>query len=321
MRSESAALQWIVGILGRLDVPCQAVGGLAARAYGADRPLWDLDLYVPTAQLSNVAREAAPFVVRPPRHHLDDSWDLTFMQLDHAGCRIELGGADGASLRDHRSGTWQGAGIDFARSVPCLILGTTVPTMPVDQLIAYKERLGREVDREDIAGIQAGGRRHVRLEEPGDREAIHQIHLASFPGPDEAHLVDALRAGGHLQVSLVAVAEDRIIGHVAFSPLRVDAASGGVGLAPVAVLPEFRRRGIAAHLMREGLAASARAGAGFVVVLGDPSYYSRFGFEPAARWGLVDEYGGGDAFQALELRPGAMPEGPALVRYAPEFAP
>ena len=56
-----------------------------------------------------------------------------------------------------------------------------------------------------------------------------------------------------------------------------------------------------------------------MVVLGDPAYYRRFGFLPASRWGLRDEYGGKDAFQALELRPGAIPPGGGVVRYAPEF--
>jgi len=57
-----------------------------------------------------------------------------------------------------------------------------------------------------------------------------------------------------------------------------------------------------------------------VVVLGDPAYYGRFGFLPASGWGLGDEYGGGAAFQALELRAGSIPTAGALVRYAPEFA-
>jgi putative acetyltransferase len=61
------------------------------------------------------------------------------------------------------------------------------------------------------------------------------------------------------------------------------------------------------------------AGCGFVVVLGDPAYYRRFGFRPARSFGLSDEYGGGDAFQALELREGAIPPGGGVVRYAPEF--
>jgi putative acetyltransferase len=77
---------------------------------------------------------------------------------------------------------------------------------------------------------------------------------------------------------------------------------------------------MAADLVRAALEASRNAMFDFVVLLGDPRYYARFGFTGAFRWGLRDEYGGADAFQALELRPGAIPRDGGLVRYAPEFA-
>ena len=160
----------------------------------------------------------------------------------------------------------------------------------------------------------------VRPEKPEDHDPIRTVHAASFPTPCEARLVDALRAAGHLSISLVAVERRQVVGHAAFSPVSLPGTSDGVGLAPVAVLRAFRRRGIAARLIREGLAICERSGHGFVVVLGDPAYYRRFGFGPASGWRLRDEYGGGDAFQTLELRPGAIPTDGGLVRYAPEFA-
>ena len=94
----------------------------------------------------------------------------------------------------------------------------------------------------------------------------------------------------------------------------------GAGLAPVAVLAAHRRRGVAAELVRAGLDAARTAGFSWAVVLGEPAYYARFGFRPAADFGMSDEYGGGAAFQAIELMPGRMPTGAGLVRYAPEFA-
>ena len=161
---------------------------------------------------------------------------------------------------------------------------------------------------------------NVRSEEPSDHRAIHGVHAASFPTVGEARLVDALRAAGLLCVSLVAVEQGKVIGHVAFSRVSVLDATDGVGLGPVAVLPGYRQRGIGEQLIRDGLAACKRSSYGFVVVLGDPGYYRRFGFMPAGGWGLCDEYGGGEAFQALELRPGSIPADGGLVRYAPEFA-
>jgi putative acetyltransferase len=160
----------------------------------------------------------------------------------------------------------------------------------------------------------------VRFERPEDRPAIHRVHLESFPSPAEARLVDALRASGRLRISLVALDGPQIVGHVGFSPVTLAGAVDGLGLAPLAVLLSHRRHGLAAELIQTGLAACEQAGAGFVVVLGEPDYYARFGFRPASRWRLHDEFGGGDAFQALELRREAIPPGAGLVRFAPEFA-
>ncbi len=165
----------------------------------------------------------------------------------------------------------------------------------------------------------------VRDERAGDVDAIHALHVACFPGDGEARLVDALRASGRLVVSLVAdVAGEGVIGHVAFSPVRLDGAppdahAPGVGLAPVGVAEAWRGRGIAAGLIRAGLAHCAERGYGWCVVLGEPAYYARFGFQPASRLGLRDEYGGGDAFQAMGLDDNEPPHGGGLVRYAPEF--
>lgn len=160
----------------------------------------------------------------------------------------------------------------------------------------------------------------VRPEQASDAPAVHAIHAASFPSDDEARLVDRLRAAGRLPVSLVAEVDGSVVGHVAFSPVTSALGAVGAGLAPVAVGLAHRRQGIAAELVRAGLEACRVAGFGWVVVLGEPAYYARFGFRPAAGYGLTDEYGGGMAFQAVELVPGALPVGAGLVRYAPEFA-
>lgn len=159
----------------------------------------------------------------------------------------------------------------------------------------------------------------IRPENRSDTQAIHSVHVESFPTSAEGQLVDALRAAGHLSISLVGVEENGVIGHVAFSPVTISRVVDGFGLAPVAVRPEFRRRGIAERLIRIGLTECKRMDRGFVVVLGDPKYYRRFGFSPAARWGLKDEYGGGEAFQAIELRAGSIPSGGGVVRYVSEF--
>jgi putative acetyltransferase len=160
----------------------------------------------------------------------------------------------------------------------------------------------------------------IRPERPTDAAAIHAVHAASFPTPAEARLVDVLRAAGRLRVSLVAEIDGAIVGHIAFSPVTATSGTSGAGLAPLAVAQAYRRRGIAAELVRTGLDACRTAGFGWAVVLGAPTYYGRFGFAAAAEFGLSDEYGGGPAFQAIALIPGALPVGAGLVRYAAEFA-
>jgi putative acetyltransferase len=159
----------------------------------------------------------------------------------------------------------------------------------------------------------------IRAERPDYAAAIYAVHATSFPTNLEARLVDALRAAGRLTASLVADESGVVVGHVAFSPVTTEAGATGVGLGPVAVLPSHRRRGIAAEIIRSGLEACRAAGFGWAVVLGEPGYYARFGFRPAAEFGLSDEYGGRAAFQVQELTPGTMPVGAGLVRYAPEF--
>ncbi len=164
----------------------------------------------------------------------------------------------------------------------------------------------------------------IRPERASDRAAIRALVAAAFPTPAEAQLVDALRDAGDLALSLVAERDGALVGHVAFSPIAVDEERGApraqpLGLAPLAVDASARRAGIGAALVEAGLAACAARGCPFVVVLGDPRYYARFGFAPAYARGLVDAYGGGDAFQVIELVPGALPSRGGRVGYADAF--
>ena len=163
----------------------------------------------------------------------------------------------------------------------------------------------------------------IRMEQAGDIDSIGRVHRAAFPTAAESRLVEQLRRHGRLWLSLVAEDESGIIGHIAFSPVRIggsDEPTPGVGLAPVAVLPDYQRQGIGSRLIREGLSACKQTGFSFVVVLGEPAYYRRFGFEPASRWGLGNEYGAEEAFMVMELQNGALPAGGGVVVYAPEFA-
>jgi putative acetyltransferase len=163
----------------------------------------------------------------------------------------------------------------------------------------------------------------IRPEKLADAASIRRVVETAFPTAAEVRLVELLRVGGHLEVSLVAEVDDEIVGHIAFSPVEIEGVASeanGVGLAPLAVLPDHQGQGIGSRLIREGLAACERAGSGFVVVLGHPEYYPRFGFTRADHRGLGNEYGADEAFMVLELQIGSIPANGGLVRYGPEFA-
>ena len=146
----SAALRWITHMLAELDVPYQVVGGLAARCYGASRPLVDIDLYVPDRALTDIEGAAGRHVLAPPTRHRDAHWDLTFMKLLRSGWQIEVAGADSAMVWDKRTVSWQPAAIEFEASERHDVEGIPLNVMPLAQLIDYKSGLARPVDNEDL---------------------------------------------------------------------------------------------------------------------------------------------------------------------------
>lgn len=161
----------------------------------------------------------------------------------------------------------------------------------------------------------------IRPETVADRDAVHALNAAAFGQPDEAELVDRLRERATPYLALVAEEAGDLVGHIAFTPVTADGATGVVGLAPMAIRPDRQRDGVGGELVRDGLAACAEAGAAAVVVLGHPAYYPRFGFAPAHTFGLRDPYGAPpEAFMALELTPGALAEATGTVHYHDAFA-
>jgi putative acetyltransferase len=163
----------------------------------------------------------------------------------------------------------------------------------------------------------------VRKERYDDAEEIRHVNELAFETPAEATLVDLLRGRGKLLVSLVAERDGRLVGHIAFSSVRIEPEApglSGAGLGPMAVVPDLQKSGIGSLLVREGLDRCRRLGIDGVVVLGHPRYYPRFGFAPASRFGLRCEWTVPDeVFMAMELRPGALAGISGLARYEPEF--
>lgn len=172
----------------------------------------------------------------------------------------------------------------------------------------------------------------IRPESPGDRQGIFRVHERAFGRPEEAVLVDDLRAGGNLFLSLAAFLDGEIVGHIAFSPVVIEGTESerkegeetvpALALAPVGVLPQHQGKGIGGALVRAGLEECERRDCPLVIVLGDPAYYGRFGFVSARPFGIGHPFGSAVPDEAFMLRfaGGAFPENlRGVVRYAPEF--
>ena len=161
----------------------------------------------------------------------------------------------------------------------------------------------------------------IRNEHPDDAGAIHALTREAFAqAPHSSHteqfILDALRRAGALAISLVAEDADRIVGHVALSPVQLsDGSADWYGLGPISVAPQRQGQGVGSALMRAAIEALQARGAAGCVLLGEPGYYGRFGFkaEPRLRLaGVPAEY-----FQTLLLQ-GELPD--AEVDYHAAFA-
>jgi putative acetyltransferase len=163
----------------------------------------------------------------------------------------------------------------------------------------------------------------VRNAQPDDAEMVRRVHTSAFGSHVEADLVEQLTEDGQAAISLVAVIEGQVVGHVLFSPLEVTGTVQPIralALAPLAVLPEWQRRGIGSRLVIEGIESSVAAGIDAIIVLGHPEYYRRFGSSAQIAECLRAPYSG-PAFMALELTPGAVTSAAgALVRYPGAFS-
>jgi predicted N-acetyltransferase YhbS len=169
--------------------------------------------------------------------------------------------------------------------------------------------------------------RHARTSDFASvRTVTEAAFLSSAWGHNgEAELIERLRSRCAELLSLVAECEGQIVGHVLFSPVVIEAhgpLGGGLGLGPIAVAPEFQGKGIGSRLIEHGLELLRQRGVRFVCVLGEPAFYGRFRFQPAAEFGVYCEFGGDmdGAFQIIWLQDAPARTGRALAKYRPEFS-
>lgn len=169
----------------------------------------------------------------------------------------------------------------------------------------------------------------IHFENLADYFIIYTINERAFGRPDEAILVDKLRARlGRREddwLSLVAESDGQVVGHILFTPARLVLDGGGevhgMGLAPLAVLPEYQGQGVGAALSEGGLEILRQRGCTFVIVLGHPDYYPRFGFRPASQFGIRSQWPGvpDAAFMALILDEAVLAKAEGIAWYQPEF--
>lgn len=162
----------------------------------------------------------------------------------------------------------------------------------------------------------------IRLETPADLAAVRAINRAAFAGDLEADLVSRLWTDGDALFGLVAKMQGQPVGHILFSRLPITQADGNTlaaaALAPLAVLPAYQRQGIGSALVRHGLSLCQERGLPVVVVLGDPAYYTRFGFRADLARNLETPWSG-PYLMAIELLPGSLGEGQAMAHYPAAF--
>ena len=164
----------------------------------------------------------------------------------------------------------------------------------------------------------------IREEEQKDYDSVRILNDLAFGQSAEGHIVDKLRKACKETISLVAVFGEKIVGHIFFSPATIlhnDEHIIGMGLAPMAVLPEFQKQCIGSLLVKEGLRRIKATDCPFIIVLGHENYYPRFGFELASKYGLRCQWDGvpDDAFMVLVLSKSAIAGISGVARYRSEF--
>jgi putative acetyltransferase len=160
----------------------------------------------------------------------------------------------------------------------------------------------------------------IRDERPADVRSIRQVNWRAFGRDQEADIVDAVRSNGATLLSMIAVDEDDVVGHVMYSPVAIGEITGA-GLGPMAVVPERQRQGIGSDLVTTSLERLRSAACPFVVVLGHPAFYPRFGFRPASAYGISCEWSVPDeVFMIIVLDPVHTQTGRGMARYRPEFS-
>jgi hypothetical protein len=152
-RNTKEAFCWIVGLLNKHQIPFQISGGFAARLYGSQRELADIDIGIQDGRFDDLYPDVKEYVIFGPARYLDNEWDLKLMTLKYEGQEIDIAGEDDIKIFDKENKSWISGGEDISLAQKQKIYGLSVPVIPKKALIAYKRKIMREVDRLDLIAL------------------------------------------------------------------------------------------------------------------------------------------------------------------------
>lgn len=164
----------------------------------------------------------------------------------------------------------------------------------------------------------------IRKEEENDHIQIYDVNKSAFQQENEGKSIEKIRKSENFipELSIVAELNNRIVGHILFSKIKIvgDSNYQSLFLAPMAVIPEFQKRGIGSELIKRGMDKAKELGFNSIIVLGHKEYYPKFGFQRASRWGIKCPFEvPDDVFMAIELTEKALEGKAGTVEYPDEF--
>lgn len=164
----------------------------------------------------------------------------------------------------------------------------------------------------------------IRAEKENDHKRVYEVNKLAFQQEDESKLIEKIRKGENFipQLSLVAEVDNKIVGHILFSKIKIigDSVFESLALAPMAVMPDLQKQGIGSALINKGMKRAKDMGFDSIIVLGHSEYYPRFGFLRASKWNIKCPFEVPDeAFMAIELTEKVLDGKAGTVEYPDEF--
>ncbi len=153
MRNTKAAFLWIVGILQKQKIPYQITGGFAAKIYGSKRKLADIDIEIAEECFGDIYENIRKFIVFGPKQYKKEGFDVFLMTLKCKGQLIDISGANNCKIFDKNKRKWIKTPANLSKFAFKKVYGKKVKVITKKELISYKSKLQRRVDKIDIAEI------------------------------------------------------------------------------------------------------------------------------------------------------------------------